>query len=214
MIYDTHEFGILIDTREIFLSSDLAYDYDEAMIDHRAANTFIRNLRILNNLGTDPILIHQCTVGGDWNYGIAIYDAIKASSSNIIIICHAHARSMGSIIPQAATWRVIMPNADLLIHWGTLEQGGNYTSVQAEAHWGRRIAEKMLDIYISRCKEGQFWEREGIETEEEIREFLRDNMNKKQEWYMTPREAVDMGFFDAVLGDDEFETIKQLRSDE
>lgn len=218
MVYDCHEFSLLVDTREIFLLSHHEYDLDSHLIDQRAASTFIKNLNILNNLGNQPILVHQITCGGDWNYGIAIYDAIKAScedeeSSNVIVLSYAHARSMSSIIPQAATWRILMPNADFLIHWGEESFSGNYSSVQAEAHWSRRIAERMLDIYVERCQKGDYWEREGIESEEEIKEFLRDKMDRKQEYYITPEDAVDMGFMDAVLGDDEFETIKKLRSD-
>lgn len=217
LIYDVHEFGLIIDTREIFLASDLAYDYDEAMLDHRSANQFIRNLTLLNNKGTNTILVHAITCGGDWNYGIAIYDAIKAScedenSSDVVVLSHAHARSMSSIIPQAAKWRVIMPNADFLIHWGTLDLQGNHTSVEAEAVWAKRTAEKMLDIYVGRCREGEHWEREGF-SEEDIRNFLREQVDRKQEYYMTSRQAVEMGFVDAVLGDEGFETIKALRDD-
>jgi ATP-dependent protease ClpP protease subunit len=210
MIYDVHNFGIILDTREIFLSSALDYHYDDAMIDHKAANTFIRNLQILNYMGSDTILVHQITNGGDWNMGIAIYDAIKNSSSETVLLAHAHARSMSSIIPQAATWRIIMFNADFLIHWGTSVLDGNFTSVQAEAEWDKKISERMLDIYLERCKEGEYWTRNGMD-EQTIREWLRDQMDKKQEVYMTPREAVDKGFFDAVLGDEGFETIKSLR---
>jgi ATP-dependent protease ClpP protease subunit len=211
----------MIDTREIFLSSSLEDDCETAMIDHWSANHFIRNLSILNSTGDrkQPILVHMCTCGGEWNYGIAIYDAIKASCddekcSDVIILAHAHARSMSSIIPQAAKWRVIMPNADFLIHWGELELASTHTSVQAEAHWARRSCETMLDIYIDRCREASYWEREGYDTPETIREFLRDRMDKKQEYYMTARESVEMGFMDAVLGDEGFETIDQLRADE
>jgi len=162
-------------------------------------------------------LVHQITNGGDWNYGIAIYDAIKAScddeeSSNIILLSYAHARSMSSVIPQAATWRVMMPNCDFLIHWGEQSVSGSFTSVHAEVQWGKKLADRMLDIYVERCHKGDYWEREGM-GEDEVREFLRDMMNKKQEYYLTPEDAVDMGFMDAVLGDDEFETIKKLRSD-
>jgi ATP-dependent protease ClpP protease subunit len=103
-----------------------------------------------------------------------------------------------------------MPNADFLIHWGTLELQGNHSSVEAEAHWAKRTKEIMLDIYVDRCKEGEFWEEEGY-SEDDIRNFLREQMDRKQEYYMTPREAVEKGFFDAVLGDEEYETIKALR---
>jgi len=44
MVYDAQHFGIILDTRELFLSSDLSDNDNEAMIDHRTANAFIRNL--------------------------------------------------------------------------------------------------------------------------------------------------------------------------
>ncbi len=213
MVYDVHTFNILLDTREIFLSSDQDYHYDEAMLDHKAANTFIKNLQMLNNKDHDNILVHMITNGGDWNYGMAIYDAIKYSSSYITILAYGHARSMSSIIPQAAKWRVIMPNADFLIHWGTDEISGSHTSVQAEADWSKRSAEIMLDVYAERCKDGQFFKREGMD-EKQIRQWIGDQMTKKQEFYMTAREAVDKGFMDAVLGDEEFESVEKLKEED
>ncbi len=213
MVYDAHIFNIILDTREIFLSSDQNYNYEEAMLDHRAANTFIKNLQILNSKDNDNILVHMITNGGDWNYGMAIYDAIKTSQSSITILAYAHARSMSSIIPQAAKWRVIMPHADFLIHWGTNEISGNHTSVQAEALWSQKSAEIMLDVYTERCKDGQFFKREGMD-EKQVRQWVGDQMTKKQEFYMTAREAVDKGFMDAVLGDEEFETVEKLKEEE
>jgi ATP-dependent protease ClpP protease subunit len=71
----------------------------------------------------------------------------------------------------------------------------------------------MLDIYVSRCKDGQYWKREGMD-EKAIREWIADQIDRKQEFYMTPRESVDRGFMDAVLGDEEFETIAILREED
>jgi ATP-dependent protease ClpP protease subunit len=211
MIYDVHEFGVLLDNREIFLNSH--FNLEEECIDHRCASTFIRNLRILNHLGDSPILIHSITCGGAWNYGIAIYDAILHSSSDTVVLSHAHARSMSSIIPQAANWRVIMPNADFLIHWGSLGFNGNYSSAIAEADWCKKLSEIMLDIYVKRCKDGEFWKAEGITEVADIKAYLEEQMNKKQEFYMTARQAVEFGFMDAVLGDPEFESVAALRNE-
>jgi len=72
----------------------------------------------------------------------------------------------------------------------------------------------MIDIYVERCKDGEYWKREGYDTPEEIRSFLVDRVDRKQEFYLTPDEAVDMGFMDAVLGNAEFETITSLRHTE
>lgn len=217
MIYDAHEFGIIPDTREIFLCSNPLSSHDVAMIDHWAANNFIRNLRLLNTLGKGHILVHMITVGGDWNYGMAMYDAIKESceseaGSDITIVAYAHARSMSSIIPQAATKRVITPNADFLIHDGTWGYEGNYRSAMSEAEWAIKQRDRMLEIYASRCKDGQYWKRERMD-EKAIRHWLGEQMDKKQEFYMTPQEAVDKGFMDGVLGDEGFDTIELLRSE-
>lgn len=212
MLYDLHNFGVIMDTREIWLCSDLGYDYDEAMIDHRSANNFIRNLKLLDNMGDGTILIHMVTNGGEWSYGMAIYDAIKASRSNTVILAYAHARSMSSIIPQAATFRVIMPNADFLIHWGYWGFEGNHTSGMAEADWCRKLEEMMLDCYVERCVDAPFWQDRWKKNHEAyIRKYLRDLMDKKQECYFTARESVEMGFMDAVLGDEGYETIQALR---
>lgn len=209
LIYDAHCFGIILDTRELFLNS--SFDADEEIIDYKCANTFIRNLQILNSMGSDPILIHMATCGGIHEYGMAIYDAIRASKSDITILTYAHARSMSSIIPQAAKWRIIMPNADFLIHYGTWENPQqNFQSIVSEVNWSQKQTEQMLDIYVGRCKEGAFWQRENME-EKEIKKWLKDNIASKQELYMSPKESVDKGFMDAIFGDEEFEDFSALR---
>ena len=219
LIYDAHNFGINPDTREIFVGPNPEFEQTDTDIDHTVAQTFIRNLQILNSLNShDTILIHMITCGGDWNYGMAMYDAIKASCddekmSDVVVLSYAHARSMSSVIPQAATWRVLMPHADYLIHYGTYGDEGSYTSVIASMEQCKKDTEIMLQVYLERIREGQFFKRERWD-DKQILQWLRDTIDKKQEVYMTPREAVDKGFADAVLGDEGFETIAKLREDE
>lgn len=216
MIYDCHNFGILVDTREIFLAPALDESYDEAMIDHTVAHNFMRNLKILNNINSKPILVHMITCGGCWNYGIAIYDAIKASCddeelSNIVVLAHGHSRSMSSIIPQAANLRVIMPHADFLMHHGTMEMEGNYQSVISDALWAEEfVTPSMMAIYTGRCKDSDMFE--GW-TEKKIEKHLLKMIEAKQEVYLSPRDSVRHGFMDAVLGDEGYETVSILRDD-
>lgn len=218
MVYDAHNFGVIIDTREIFIAPPMDTQLEDACIDHRVCHQFLRNLYVLNSMGGDPILVHMCTCGGDWNYGMAMYDAIYMScqnpeSSNIVVLSHGQARSMSSVIPQAATWRVLMPNTEYLVHYGTYGDEGNYTNVVAGVDWHKKSTEVMIDVYVKRIKEGQFCKREGWD-ERQIRDWLKDTLDRKQEFYMTAREAVDKGFADAVLGDEGFETIEKLREEE
>lgn len=210
MIYDLQEFGLILDTRELYLCSDQRYDYEYAMLDHRAANQFIRNLNLLNTLSSEQILIHMITNGGEWSYGMAIYDAIKTSRSETILLAYGNARSMSSIIPQAATYRVIMPNCMFMIHWGSIGIEGSTSSLISLAEEEKRSCQTMLNIYVKTCAAGEYWIKRNM-CDADIREFLTNKMDRHQEWYLSAREAVQYGFFDAVLGDPEFETIEALK---
>jgi ATP-dependent protease ClpP protease subunit len=208
IVNDLHNYGVSLDTREIILQSDAGNPEDG--LDFSAANTFIKNLILLNSLNHQAILVHQCTCGGEWNYGIAIYDAIVASPSPVVIVAHAHARSMSSIIPQAAKLRVIMPNADFMIHFGLAGFEGDARSFVAEGRLADRQDTKMLDIYTTRCMKGPFFKRNRY-SKDKVKEYLRKRMNELREWYMSPDEAVDKGFMDGVFGSPGFKTFDGLR---
>jgi ATP-dependent protease ClpP protease subunit len=125
--HDVHHFGINNDTREIFVGG---YIDGEDEIDYRSAIQLIKNLRILD-IKPGKIIIHLSIMGGVWEYGIAIFDAINACHNKVITISHAHARSMSSIVPQAADIRIIMPHALFMVHEGTIEVDATSKSATA-----------------------------------------------------------------------------------
>ena len=102
-----------------------------------------------------------------------------------------------------------MPHADFLMHHGTMEMGGNYQSIVSDVAWAEKfITPAMMDIYTRRCKDGpkfKGW------TENRIKKFLLKKIEEKQEVYLSPRETVEYGFMDAVLGDEGYETTSVLR---
>ena len=208
LINDFHTWGVNPDTREIVLMS--SPDNIEDGIDWTCANTFIKNLLLLNMMNHTPILVHQCTCGGEWNYGIAIYDAILASPSPVALVAHAHARSMSSIIPQAAKRRVIMPNADFMVHFGMAGYEGDSRSFVAEGKQTDVMDGRMLDIYTAKCVRGNFFRRNKY-TRDRVREYLRQRMNEIREWYMPAAEAVDKGFMDGVFGTPRFKSYDEIR---
>ena len=82
-----HQFNLSISKRKIYLHSSYdSEDGDEPGTDWRMANTFIKNLSILENSSDEGIEIHQMNMGGDEDSGYAIYDAIKACSCPITIL--------------------------------------------------------------------------------------------------------------------------------
>jgi len=204
-IEEIHYYGIDIENRDIFVRpSDNTED-----IDFNVASLFIRNLRILNNFGKDDILIHMMTCGGSWEYGMAMYDALKMSEAPTTVLSYAHARSMSSLIPQAATYRVLTQNCLFMIHEGFISTQGTNKQVTTEIEWNNKSTQEMLNIYAEKCCGGQYFKNWNIDK---IKKFLKDKMDKKEDWYMTAREAVRYGFADAVLGDEGYQDLYQIRA--
>ena len=204
-----HEYCINTETRELFLHIDQGSS--EEMLDWRAANRFIKNLSILESINHKPIVVHQCTCGGDWNYGMAIYDAIRTAQSPIALLAHAHARSMSSIIPQAADFRAIMPSADFMIHFGTETTDGDTKSVIANVEWSKVQIEQMLNVYADRLALAPFFKTKRWSAKKIKEEFLNPELNTRRECYWTAQKAVVYGFMDAVYGTLRCKTLSDLR---
>ena len=170
---------------------------DEPGVEYQMSTRFIKNLQILANLDSfRPILIHMKTCGGDWMEGMAIYDAIKYAPNPIVILNYTHARSMSSIILQAADRRVMMPHSHFMFHDGTLTVSGTYKGAITNAEWSKKEHPIMVDIYASRMKEkGRF----SKKAKEDIKKTLETQMNLKEDVFLTAQEAVSWGLADSIF---------------
>lgn len=171
------------------------------------SNRLIRNLHILNSMAHTPILIHMKTCGGDWYEGMAIYDALKASPSPIVIVNYTHARSMSSIILQAATRRIMMPNSVFMFHDGTMAYKGTTKQYLTEARQLEKQGVTMIGIYTDRMAESKAFQGSN---EAGRAAWLRAQMDTKEEVYLSAREAIRLGFADAVFGEGAFKTWDSL----
>lgn len=213
LIHDLHNFSLNVDTREIFLNSHIADCEEESGVDWRMATKFNKNIRLLTTgvRAEQPILIHMHTVGGNWEDGLAIYDIINScTSTHITIIAYAHARSMSSLIFQAADTRIFMPNAIWLMHMGDMGFDGQAQSFEAEAEWAKKDHDRMLDIYTESAYGSVAYKGKSMK---QIKNFIDKGIRLKQEWYMSAREAIHHGYGDAVFGDqgyDDMDTIKKI----
>lgn len=91
-------------------------------------------------------------LGGSWDHGMCIYDAIKASTSHIYGICWSHAFSMGSIIIQACDSRIVAPHCTFMIHDGFETINGTCKTVEAWAKYTSKLRKRMYEIYLIRMK--------------------------------------------------------------
>lgn len=209
-----HDYGLDIDRGEIFLFGHEDYigendlDGSEPGVEFAMANQFIRNLSILRNHGEKPILIHMKTCGGEWAEGMAIYDAIASCPNQITILNYTHARSMSSLIFQAADRRVMMPHSTFMIHRGTTAFTGTVTQFETEATQGKKADKIMLDIYIDVMRDGCYVEKSRTWLEK----WLRKKMRNHEEVYFTADEAISFGFADEIFGDSgvyDWESLKK-----
>jgi ATP-dependent protease ClpP protease subunit len=212
LINDVHNFSLNVESREIFLNSHIADCEEESGVDWRMATKFNKNIRLLTSgpRKEQPILIHMHTIGGNWEDGLAIYDIIKScTETHISMIAYAHARSMSSIIFQAADTRVFMPNSVWLMHMGDMGFEGQAQSFEAEAEWAKKDHSRMLDIYTESAYGSIAYKGK---SRKQVKNFIDRGLRLKQEWYMSARDAIEHGYADAVFGDDGYETIDIIRN--
>ena len=55
------------------------------VLDSRMSNKFLKNLTNIRKYNHKPIIIHQHSIGGEWESGMMIYDVIQQSAVQIYI---------------------------------------------------------------------------------------------------------------------------------
>lgn len=200
-IWHVHEYDINGDTNEIYLMGvDRGYEIvegtDEPGVEWVMSKRFIKNMHscIRKNINT-PIVIHMKTNGGDWQEGMAIYDTIRSCPWPVTILNYTHARSMSSIIFQAANKRVMMPHSYFMVHDGDYGILGTMKQVRSAVDFDMKTDKVMMDIYVKSMKEAPFFKGK---TDEQIARWLRTRMDGKEDVYFTAEEAVLYGFADEI----------------
>lgn len=123
------------------------------------------------------ITVHVNSNGGELKEGLGIYNTLK--ERDVTTICEGFAASAGSVIFAAGKRRIMQPASLLFIHQASMEAGGNADDFQKYADDLKVITDAAVAAY----KES------GIKvTDEELSAML------KRETWITPQDAVRMGF--------------------
>ena len=201
---DIYDNNLSVSTREIYVCGQ------EGEVDEKLAMGFLKNLRVLENRSNDPIVIHQYSIGGDWNAGMAMYDAIRNSSCQFVYICYGIAASMGSIIPQAVLGkgvRVTTENCEWLIHDGSSNVSGTHKQVVSGVNHTKIALKTMYDMYTDACTNGEFF---ADKTNNQVKKYIQNQLNTKEDWIFNGRDAVWYGFADGVLGDEGYKDVLRI----
>ena len=210
-ISDIHTHGLDVKNREIYLHSYVANSDEDPGVDYKMANNFYKNIRLLDTLSDDPIIVHMHSIGGDWNAGMAIYDAMCVSKSYITMIVYGQAESMSSIILQGADKRVMMPNSYFMCHFGSTGISGNHLDVLKAATFEKRMADTMMEIYADACIKGKYFKEQYTDlSHDKVKNYLKRKF-KDGDWYLDSNEAVYYGFADCVLDTRRYSNINCLK---
>lgn len=174
----------------------------EPGVEFRMASRFIKNLDILTNIDpAKPILVTLKSCGGDVHEGMAIYDAIMAAPNPVTMVSYTHARSMTSIILQAANKRILMPSSYFMFHEGDTSYAGTTKGFHSYTEFSKRTFDTtMCYIYAERMKHTVGSKVHGWK-EERIHKWLKEQMDDKEDVFLTANEAVQHGFADEVFSD-------------
>lgn len=179
-----HSLNIHVPTRTIYMGQET---------NHSMAESFIKNLHILEAISKDSIVVIMNNIGGDELDGMAIYDAIRHSPCEIIIKVAGNAMSMGSVILQAADYRCMYQHAKFMMHYGSVLN---------------------LDYNSQHVKNSYKWIDESKKFDKIMEKILLDKINKKIPSFslsqlrkmldfdtiLTAEEALQYNFIDGIIG--------------
>jgi len=175
---DVHKLYIYDDVSEYGTFNWNTFEFEES---ETSAEYFRKALEEIPQNAT--IELHINSYGGSVKEGIAIYNQLKQKKcKEIVAYVDGVAYSVASVIMQAADRRIMGVGTSILIHNMWLSVAGNARELRKAADDLDVLMESNRQIYM---------ERVNI-TEDELIEML-DN-----ETYLTPEQAVEMGFADEV----------------
>ena len=196
-IGEIHNYGIDVKNREIYLHPAKDSGEDDPGVDYRMAINFVKNIRHLDSLSNNEIRINMQSIGGSWQSGMAIYDAILACKSYVTIVAYGQAESMSGIILQAADNRLMSPHSHFMAHFGSTDCSGDYLSSQKWAELDKCNLDIMLNILSAKCSEtGEYFKERNL-TASKTKVYIKRKM-KDGDWYLAANEAVHFGFADGI----------------
>jgi ATP-dependent protease ClpP protease subunit len=195
-----HEYNCLLETREIFLSPDNEIDSSVSM-------TLVKNLRLLEQRSSQPIIIHLNSDGGCYYNSMAIYDAIFHCKSHITMVGYGLVASGGSILFQAGDIRLLMPSSKIMIHFGDMSLSSDSIAFLSTAEHFKILNEEMISLYVQKCIRGKKFDGK---SEQYIGRFLRKKLYEKQDIYLDVEESIDWGLADGCIGSTKYPDINSL----
>lgn len=147
----------------------------------------------IEGLDCDKINVYINSYGGEVKEGLAIYNQLKRHKATVKTVCDGFACSAASVVFMAGDERVMSTASLLMIHNAWSWTSGNANELRKQADDLDKITQASINAYMQ----------EVNITEEELKQML-DN-----ETWITPQEALEIGFSTAIVNEKEAEEVSQ-----
>jgi len=124
--------------------------------------------------------------GGGIIEGFHLFDTMlwmRAKGHHITTIANGMAASMGGVLMQAGSKRIMTPQASMLIHEAQFAAMGTFGEVEDEVNYVKMLQDRILGILA---------ERSTLSKGQIRRKWKRKN------WWLMAEEALELGFVDAI----------------
>jgi len=215
VLYDAHNHGVNLNTRDIYLHSYfIKDDVEEPGVDYRQATTFIKNLHIVDQPPSKPILVHLHSEGGCWYNGMAIFNAVQFATSYVTMLAYSQASSMSGIILQSSPLRIMMPDCHFLMHHGMSGSGENHPfALKTAADFEMKACKRMLQIFSDRAITGPYFKKRKSTTIQTVYNFFDKKLRDKIDWFLDAEESLWYGLADGILGGKDYPNFESLREE-
>ena len=170
-------FSRLLNERIVFLGDEVNSD---------TASLVIAQLLFLESEDPDKdISLYINSPGGSVTAGMGIYDTMQYIKCDVSTICVGMAASMGALLLAGGTKgkRMILPNAEVMIHQPSGGAHGQATEIQITAEWILRTKKNLAKILAENCN--QPFEKVMADTE--------------RDYWMTAEQALEYGLVDHIF---------------
>jgi ATP-dependent Clp endopeptidase proteolytic subunit ClpP len=172
-------------------SNNFVYVFDK-QVDDNTVKSCITKLTEWSRLNPEcEIEVQINSPGGSIFAGLALVDFIRSlqdKGHTVNTVALGVAASMGGVILQVGTTRIMGKNCILLLHQGSLGAIGDFAQVEDRVRLMSLFHERILDIFEERSKPI---------NPKTTKAFIKRNWDRK-DWWMTADDALKLGFVDEV----------------
>lgn len=179
-----------VENRTFFLNEDVTAESVERIIlgIHEINRQDDEDEKTKIDFTREPIKLILDTNGGEFYRGMGLVNTIESSATDVHSYVYGLAASMGVILSSVCQKRFAHKRAHYMIHSVSAGTFGSLTHMEENVEQYKKI-QSMLDDII-------------IENSNIKKEKLKDVVERKQDWFITGEEALELGLVDELIARD------------